>query len=110
MQNCPSATLTCPAIATAALTAPRLTAEFKVIDNRDSGTWPILLKPPVRNSRLKRPSVVSGRTSVRIRFGSSFSSKVVVCGQFCDFALHDYHETLKWLSSPTKLMQMSFWW
>ena len=37
-------------------------------------------------------------TSVRIRFGSPFSSKVVVCGQSCDFVLHNY-ETLKCLSS-----------
>ena len=50
------------------------------------------------------------RTSVRIRFGSLFSSKVVVCG-YCLVTLSlTINETLKWLSSLPTLMQKSFWW
>ena len=45
--------------------------------------------------------LVSRGTSVRIRFGSPFSSKVVVC---------EIIQTLKWLSSLPTLVQKSFWW
>ena len=68
-----------------------------------------------RGGRWKAVSVsrfglaVSGGTSFRIRFGSPFSSKVVVCGHMsCDFVLHNY-ETLKWLSSLPTLMHKSVW-
>ena len=48
--------------------------------------------------------------SVRTRFGSLFSSKVVVCGH-CPVTLSlTINETLKWLSSLPILMQESFWW
>ena len=49
-------------------------------------------------------------TSVRIRFGSPFSSKVVVCGYFLVTLSLTINETLKWLSSLPTLMQKSFWW
>ena len=53
--------------------------------------------------------LVSRGTSVRIRFGSLFSSKAVVCGHcLVSFVPHSY-ETLKWLSSLPTLMQKSFW-
>ena len=69
---------------------------------------------PVRNGKLASEPVwpsgkawlVSGGTSVRIRFGSPFSSKVVVCVS-CYFFPHNY-ETLKWLSSLPTLMHKSF--
>ena len=54
--------------------------------------------------------LVSRGTSVRIRFGSPFSSKVVVCGH-CHVTLSlTINGTLKWLSSLTVLMQESFSW
>ena len=61
------------------------------------------------------PSVrlVSRGTSVRIRFGSPFSSKAVVCGH-CTVSVVTLsltiNETLKWLSSLPILMQKLFWW
>ena len=33
--------------------------------------------------------LVSGRTSVRCRFGSPFSSEIAVCGQSCGFVRHN---------------------
>ena len=54
--------------------------------------------------------LVSGRTSVRYRFGSPFSSKVVVCGHCLVTLSLTVNETLKWLSSLPILMQKSFWW
>ena len=53
---------------------------------------------------------VSWGTSVRIRFGSPFSSKVVVCGHCLMTLSLTINETLKWLSSLPILMQVSFWW
>ena len=50
--------------------------------------------------------LVNGRTSVRYRFGSPFSSKVVVCGHgFVTLPL-TINETLKWFSSLPILMQI----
>ena len=58
-----------------------------------------------------RRSLVSGRTSVRYRFGSPFFSKRL---WFVDTVLwlcpSLSTETLKWLSSLPILMQESFWW
>ena len=52
--------------------------------------------------------LVSGRTSVRYRFGSPFSSKkVVVCGHCLVTLSLTINETLKWLSSLTISMQES---
>ena len=55
--------------------------------------------------------LVSGRTSVRYRFGSPFSSKRL---WFLDTVLwlcpSLTTKTLKWLSSLAILMQKSFWW
>ena len=55
--------------------------------------------------------LVSGRTSVRYRFGSPFSSERL---WFVDIVLRLCPslptETLKWLSSLPILMQESFWW
>ena len=55
--------------------------------------------------------LVSGRTSVRYRFGSPFSSKRL---WFVDTVLwlcpSLTTKTLKWLSSLAILMQKSFWW
>ena len=48
--------------------------------------------------------------SVRIRFGSLFSSKVVVRGHCLVTLSLTIYETLKWLSSLPILMQESFWW
>ena len=50
------------------------------------------------------------RTSVRFRFGSPFSSKLVVCGHCLLTLSLTIDETLKWLSSLPNLMQKSFWW
>ena len=47
--------------------------------------------------------------SVRIRFGSPFSSKIVVCGHCLVTLSLTVNETLKWLSSLPILMQESFW-
>ena len=49
------------------------------------------------------------RTSVRIRFGSPFSSKVKSLHCLMTLCL-TIHETLKWLSSLPILMQESYWW
>ena len=49
-------------------------------------------------------------TSVRIRFGSPFSSKVVVWGHCLVTLSLTINETSKWLSSLPTLMQESFWW
>ena len=54
--------------------------------------------------------LVSKGTSVRIRFGSPFSSKIVVCGQCLVTLSITTNETFKWLSSLPILMQGSFWW
>ena len=60
---------------------------------------------------VRRYRLVSGRTSVRYRFGSPFSSKRL---WFVDAVLWLCPslptETLKWLSSLPILMQQSFWW
>ena len=53
---------------------------------------------------------VSRGTSVRIRFGSPFSSKVAVCGHCLVTSSFTINETLKWLSSLPILMPESFWW
>ena len=50
--------------------------------------------------------LVSGRTSVRYRFGSHFSSKVVVCGHCLVILSLTMNETLKWPSSLPILMQV----
>ena len=49
--------------------------------------------------------LVSRGTSVQIRFGSPFSSKVVVCGHRPVTLSLTINETLKWLSSLSILMQ-----
>ena len=54
--------------------------------------------------------MVSGRTSVRYRYGSPFSSKGVVCGHGLVTLSPTINETLKWLSSLPILMQVSLWW
>ena len=48
--------------------------------------------------------LVSRGTSVRIRFGSPFSSKVVVCGHCLVTLSLTINEILKWLSSLPILM------
>ena len=54
----------------------------------------------------ERGRLVSRGTSVRYRFGSAVSSKVVVCGDgFMTLSLA-VNETLKWLSSLSILMQV----
>ena len=78
------------------------------------------LKPPatrkqqfVKRSDLavRRYRLVSRETSVRIRFGSPFSSKVAVCGRHPVTLSLTINETLKWLSLLPILMQESlFWW
>ena len=59
---------------------------------------------------VRRVRLVSRGTSVRIRFGSPFSSKVVVCGHCLVTLSLTINETLKWLSTLPTLMQGSFWW
>ena len=54
--------------------------------------------------------LVSRGTSVRIRFGSPFSSKVVVCGHCLVTLSLTINEILKWLSLLPIFMQGSFWW
>ena len=56
--------------------------------------------------------MVSGRTSVRYRFGSPFSSKSLCLWTLSELwlCLSLPTETLKWLSSLPVLMQESFWW
>ena len=54
--------------------------------------------------------LVSRGTSVRIHFGSPFSSKVVICGHCLVTLSLTINVTLKWLSSLPILMQVSFWW
>ena len=49
-------------------------------------------------------------SSVRIRFGSPFSSKVVVCGHCLVTLSLTINQTLKWLSSLPILTQKWFWW
>ena len=56
------------------------------------------------------PSGMALGTSVPIRFGSPFSSKVVVCGHCLVTLSLTINGTLKWLSSLPILMQESFWW
>ena len=56
-------------------------------------------------------SLVSRESSVRIRFGCPFSSKVVVSGHCLVTLSLTISETLKWLSSLVPiLMQESLWW
>ena len=55
---------------------------------------------------VRRYGLVSGRTSVRYRFGSPFSSKVVVCGHGLVTLSLTINQTLKWLSSLPILMQV----
>ena len=50
--------------------------------------------------------LVSGRTSVRYRFGSPFSSKVVVCGHGHVTLSLTINKTLRRLSSLPILMQV----
>ena len=77
--------------------------------------WTARYKVPLRYGWAGLPSgkavrLVSRGTSVRIRFGSHFSLKIVVCGH-CPVTLSlTINETLKWLSSPPIWMQESFWW
>ena len=55
--------------------------------------------------------LVSRRTSVRICFGSPFSSKVVVCRHCLVILSPRSYETLKCFSSLPTLMKKSFrWW
>ena len=55
--------------------------------------------------------LVGRGTSVRTRFGSPFSSKIVVCGHsLVTLSLTISNEILKWLSSLPILMLESFWW
>ena len=54
--------------------------------------------------------LVSRRTSVRIRFGSPFSSVVVVCGNCLVTLSLTINETLKWLSQLPILMKKLFRW
>ena len=61
---------------------------------------------PRAESRFAGGRLVSGRTSVRCRFGSPFSSKVVVCGHGLVTLSLTVNETLKWLSSLPILMQV----
>ena len=49
-------------------------------------------------------------TSVRVPFGSPFSSKVVVRGHCLVTLFLPINETLKWLSLPPILMQESYMW
>ena len=53
---------------------------------------------PVWPSGKALVGLVSRRTSVRIRFGSPFSSKVVLCGHCLVTLSLTVNETLKWLS------------
>ena len=55
-------------------------------------------------------ALVRRGTPVRIRFGSPFSLKAVVCGHCLVTLSLTINETLKWLSSLPILMQESFWW
>ena len=64
--------------------------------------FPLTCRPLLR--------LVNRGTPVRIRFGSPFSSKVVVCGNCLATLSLTINETLKWLSSLPILMQESFWW
>ena len=57
----------------------------------------------------ERHRYFSRRTSVRIRLGSPFSSKVVVCGHCLVTLSLTINKTLKSLSSPPILMQKSYW-
>ena len=50
--------------------------------------------------------MVSERISVRYRFGTPFSSKVVVCGHGLVTLSLTINETLKWLPSLPILMQV----
>ena len=52
---------------------------------------------------------VSRRTSVRIRLGSPFSSKVVVYIHCLVTLFLTINETLNWFSTLPTLMQESFW-
>ena len=52
--------------------------------------------------------LVSSGIAVRIRFGSPFSSKVVVCGHCLVGLSLTIYGTLKWLSSLPVLMQKYF--
>ena len=54
--------------------------------------------------------LVSGGASVQIRFGSPYSSKVVVCGHCLVTLSLAIYETIKWLPSLPILMHESFWW
>ena len=54
--------------------------------------------------------LVSKGNSVRIRFGSPLSSKVVVCRHCLVTLSLTINETLKWLSSLPIVMHESFWW
>ena len=64
-----------------------------------------------RQHSIKHQPTAAGRTSVRYRFGSPFSSKRL---WFVDTVLWLCPslptETLNWLSSLPILMQKSFWW
>ena len=50
--------------------------------------------------------LVSGRTSIQYRFGSPFSSEVVVCGHSLGILSLTINETLKRLSLLPILMQV----
>ena len=82
-----------------------------ILTQRGLGPLSALAAGPALGGQTKTRSVsrfglaVSRGTSVRIRFGSPFSSKVVVCGLSLTI-----NETLKWLASLPILMQESFWW
>ena len=74
-----------------------------------SAQKPIVLLPSLMAQR-QGVRLVSRGTSVQIRFGSPFSSNVVVCGQCLVILTLIISEILKWLSSLPILMQESFWW
>ena len=59
---------------------------------------------------VRRVRLLSRRTSVQIRFGSPFFSKVVVCGHRLVTLSLTINKTLIRLSLLPILMQDSFWW
>ena len=64
------------------------------------------VRQSLRVSRFGLAVRLVSRASVRIRFGSLFSSKVVVYGHCFETLPLTINETLKWLSSLPTLMQV----
>ena len=76
--------------------------------NRPIGTQNIATVPCVH---VCEPVWPSGKASVRIRFGSPFSSKVVVCGHCLVTLSLTIYETLKrHLSLPILMHESFMWW